>query len=218
MPPVIRATATDAGRAEGRGVSIDRLNRRGRTILVSAPSGGTGVTSVALHIAAEFVARNHRTALVDLDPARGAHARLGLDAGDDPDAPVPVAGGFRLVRTAVSLDDSERVVIDAPVGWLPEVDAIDAGVLVCAPSPRGADRAHRMLEEHTAIPWHVVVNRLGPGGETTRTRFARTIGREVMELPCCPALRDAEDVCVLLARGWTRWSRRVRRLAALLDA
>lgn len=195
----------------------ERLSRRGRTILVCSPSGGTGVTSIALHLAAEFAFRGRPTALVDLDPSRGARARLGLDPSIDADAPVPVAGGFRLVGAVDRCAGFERVVIDAAGATIEEMQDVDAAVAVCSPSPQGARRCRLLLAAHPDLRWHIVANRLGPGGETTRSQFERLAGCPAIELPCCPALRDAEDEGRLLRRRWTRWSRSVEKVADLLD-
>jgi hypothetical protein len=190
----------------------------GRTFLVSGPSGGTGATSVAVHLSAAFAARGHATTLVDLDPERGARMRLGLDPDDEPGSPVPVAGGFRLLTAIGQTVGSDRVVVDAPRSVIDEVNAFAAGVLVCSPSPQGARRCRALLDAHADLRWHVIVNRSGPGGETTRSQFERLVGCEVTELPCCAALRDAEDEGRLLRPGWSRWSRSIARLAEMLDA
>ena len=195
----------------------ERLSCRGRVIFVCSPGGGTGVTSVASHLAAEFAFRGHLTALVDLDPNRGIRARLGLDPAIAAEAPVPVAGGFRLVSYADRRAGFARIVVDGAGPAIEEVRDIDAAVAICCPSPQGAVRCRRLLEVHSAMRWHVVINRLGPGGETTRSQFERLVGCPTIELPCCPALRDAEDEGRLLRRRWTRWSRSVVKLADLLD-
>ena len=194
----------------------ERVRNRTRTIFVCSPSGGTGVTTISLHLAAAFASRAHPTALVDLDPCRGARARLGLDPGVVTDAPVPVAGGFRLVDATTRPEGFDRVVIDAGTTAEHLAD-VHAAVLVCPPSPQGARRCRGLLEARQGVRWYVVTNRLGPGGETTRSQFERVVGCPVMELPCCPALRDAEDEGRLLRRHWTRWSRSVDALADALD-
>lgn len=192
----------------------ERLRGRARTTFVCSPTGGTGVTTVSVHLAAGFASRGHPTALVDLDPYRGARARLGLDPAITTDAPVPVAGGFRLVDATTGAEGFDRVVVDAGTAF-ERMSDVHAAVLVCSPSPQGARRCRGLLEDHPAIRWHVVTNRLGPGGETTRSQFERLVGHPVTELPCCPALRDTEDEGRLLRRHWTRWSRSVE---ALVDA
>lgn len=189
-----------------------------RSILVTSPSGGTGVTSIALHLAAELAARGHSTAYVETDPAFGGRARLGVETDPTTSLPVPVAGGFRLVAAGTGLDGFDRAVIDTRVDLLSTPSAGDRAVLVCAPTPTGVRRAALLLEQRADMSWSVVANRLGPGGETTRTQMGRDLGRPVLELPCCAALRDAEDEGRLLARGWSRWTRGISRLAAQIDA
>lgn len=195
----------------------ERLSRRGRTILVCSPSGGIGVTSISVHLAAEFAFRGHSTAVVDLDPGRGARARLGLDPSIAVDAPVPVTGGFRLVGAVDNSAGFERVVVDAGAASIGETHEVDRAVAVCSPSPHGARRCRGLLEANPDLRWLVVTNRLGPGGETTTSQFERLVGCPTIELPCCAALRDAEDEGRLLRRRWTRWSRSVVKLADLLD-
>lgn len=189
-----------------------------RSIVVTSPSGGTGVTSIALHLAAELAARAHSTAFIDADPACGGRARLGLDPGIEMTLPVPVAGGFRVVGPAADLSGFDRAVIDARADALGSFDTVDRAVLVCSPTPSGIRRATALLAEHPGPSWSLVANRLGPGGETTRLQLERALALPAVELPCCAALRDAEDEGRLLARGWSRWSRGIARLAAQLDA
>jgi hypothetical protein len=202
---------------------ITTSTRAATAVVVTSPSGGTGVTSVALHLAAEFATRQRATCLVDLDTKWGVRPRLGLEPQDDPTpAPVPVAAGFRLLHGAKSLatalDTFERVVIDAPpLQFQTMAETVGAGVLVAVPTPEGARRARCFLDAHPTHRWVVVTNRVGPGGEMTRARFERAIDMPVVELPCCAALRDTEDHARLLARGWTRWSRAIAKLATSLD-
>lgn len=188
-----------------------------RSIVVTSPSGGTGVTSIALHLAAELTALGHSTAYIDADPALGGRIRLGLDASSEITLPVPVAGGFRVVGPDAELDGFDRAVIDAPAGSLPALGVIDQALLVCSPTPSGIDRAAALLAAHPGPAWSVIANRLGPGGEITRNHMERALGMPVLELPCCAALRDAEDEGRLLARGWSRWARGISRLAAQVD-
>ena len=210
----------------------ERARPTGRALIVTSASGGTGVTSIAIHVAAAMASYGNTTCVVDLDGEWGIRHRLGLDSDVvAPEIAVPVAGGFRLLdarsvstdqRGAVlssAMDSFERVVVDVTAGGLCHVeDPTGRAVLVVSPTPEGARRAAVVLEAHPSFDWFVVVNRPGAGGETTRSAIARTIGRPVaLELPCCPALRDAEDGFRLLARGWSRWSRGVARLASALE-
>lgn len=203
----------------------------GRAIAVTSASGGTGVTSIAIHIAAELAARRRTTCIVDVDGRWGVRHRLGLDdVPDGPPAAVPVTGGFRLLDlrsaedrcaalVAATLDGFERVVLDVTSDALAQVrDLAAAAVLVVSPSPEGASRAAAVLATEPSFDWFVVTNRPGRGGETLRGRIEKTIGRPVdIEFPCCPALRDSEDRHGLLAHRWGRWARGVIRLVDLIE-
>lgn len=202
----------------------ERVGSGGGSLLITSPGGGTGVTSAAIHLAAEFAARGGSTCLLDLEAEWGIRGRLGLDPDADPDAPVPVAGGFRLLRGMAqferALADFDHVVIDAPRSTLDSLDGrVRDAMLIISPTPEGARRARCVLDAHPSFRWLVVANRTGPGGETTRGQLARIVAHPVLELPCCPALRDSEDDGRLIARGWSRWSRRLARLAEdVIDA
>lgn len=218
-PNVCEGAIVFDGDADALLASIaERMPRSDRTIVVTSPSGGTGATSVAVHLAAELAGRGHTAGVVDLGPHAGVRARLGLDPADREHLPVPVAGGFRLLSSMGEGAGFDRLVVDAPRERVSEIGTADAGVLVCSPSLEGARRAALMSQELPRADWLAVTNRLGPGGETTRARFERVVDRPVLELPCCAALRDAEDECRLLTRGWTRWARGIARLASQLDA
>ena len=175
----------------------------------------------------------------------GPHKTWDMDATDETDmrlAALPVGGGFRALlapralperdeqsASVAGLDDAlsfaagefERVVIDCSDTRL--LDAViagaDAGVLVVPASMPGASRAADLLAARTELRWAVVLNRLGPGGETSRAELHRTIGtRSAVELPCTPALRDAEDGGRLLTSPWSRYVRATNRLLLALEA
>src|SRR5665809_135008 len=81
----------------------------------------------------------------------------------------------------------------------------------CAPWARA------FIEEWPDLDCAVVINRLGRGGETTRAQLADLVGRPIsLELPCSPALRDAEDDGRLVSLKWTRYGRAITRLADAL--
>ncbi|HEV2756961.1 MAG TPA: hypothetical protein VG318_14435 [Actinomycetota bacterium] len=211
--------------------------RLARTILVAGAAGGAGATTLALHLAAVW---GSGACVADL--AGGAAAKMGLppdsrtwlpNDDDVSGAALPVAGGFRIlcapcpVPAAVHFplraarSSFERLVIDA--GTSPDLEDVvaksDAGVLVVPPTRPGAEAARALLETHTAVRWAVVANRTGPGGQIMRRGLEGVLGRALtLELPCCPALRDAEDEGNLVDARWHRWTRAVARLARALDA
>ena len=222
---------------------IESAARRPSKLLVVTGAGrGTGVTGVALHLARSLAAGGE-TCFLDLDPWSGARERLGLgtrttltwaDAGGGPDdlrlAAIPVAGGFRALLSPGEGDlpdglvdrvrtSFERVVVDLPAG---EPDpgllrSATVALLVVPPTPTGVTRARTILS-NASPRWAVIVNRTGHGGEGRRGEIEAHLQRKVvLELPCTPLLRDAEDAGSLLRGPWTRYNRRVARLAAGLE-
>jgi hypothetical protein len=196
----------------------DRLDRRDRKVVtVVGASGGCGATSVALHLAAAstgdclLVCRN-RSLL---------SSRLGLEASLVGADPMSVAGGFKVgVLEAVPPDlvaRFEAVIADQPTVPAPSVlPGSTACVLVLTPTIPSAHRAREILAEFPDESWAVVSNRLGPGGETSRSDLQRILGRRVsVELPVSRRLRDAEDES-RLSSGWSLWSYRIECLARAL--
>ena len=212
----------------------------GHTTVVTGARRGTGVTTLALHLASALAAR-HDVVLVDLDPYSSLRPRLDLpdDARDwgsigesVRDAALPVPAGFRVLLAPVrsrggdvvqllraAIARFERVIVDVPRSpWLGAALGIATrAVLVVPPSRQGIRAARDTVEERSATPWTCVVNRLGAGGELSRTAIERELGRPVaVELPSSPFLRDREDDHRLLTERWSRYYRRVSRLAAAL--
>ncbi|HWC15322.1 MAG TPA: hypothetical protein VG929_12135 [Actinomycetota bacterium] len=206
---------------------VERLTRpRPRVVAVTSAEGGAGVTTIALHLAGALAGGGCPTAFVDLDPARAAHERLGIEAVPAPEGPrpVPVPSGFRFVAGVHPAglhdalpEDTAWVVLDVPLAAFSDVARrVDAAILLIRPTPRAAQRARAVVDAYREIAWCPVVNRLGRGGQTTAAQLDRILGGRVFELPPCPALRDVEEEHRLLSPGWSRWSRRVRRLADAL--
>jgi Mrp family chromosome partitioning ATPase len=216
----------------------DMTSMEAPVIPVTSTRGGTGATSVALHLAAA-AAQSRRVCLIDLDLTWGIEWRLGFDEirkwrpGEDVmEASIPVKGGFRVVApdlgTSEALEDLlERAVgaFDVVVADAPEGIGLDAtlarssvGVLVVQATIPGARRAATFCARQHGIKWAVVANRLGGGGETTLEGLRRISGRRIaLELPCTPSLRDAEDKGGVLPLRWSRWSRRIDSLARALQ-
>jgi len=224
--------------------AIDEIKSRthsfeGAVIAVTSASGGVGSTSLALHLAAAL-APAAAVGFIELAP--GAGLRLGLAPGDhltwanlDESSEsiarcfLPVAPGFRALLApeeggdpGVTLKRARKafdlVVVDAPPrGASIAMSEADAAVVVMGPSVPQAHRARALIGDWPDLDCAVVVNRLGRGGETTRAQLADLVGTPVsLELPCCPALRDAEDDGRLVSLTWTRYGRAVARLADAL--
>lgn len=218
------------------GAAMARLSASPLYVVVGA-TGGAGTTSLALHLAAEWGAGTCYAEVA----AAGATARLGLPedartwSSRDDDAAasmLPVAGGFRVLlcpRPAPGAESfpltaaraaTSRLVLDAATDrrLAPVLGEATAGVLVTTPTRPGALAARSVLEEFPETRWAVVVNRLGPGGQIMPAALEALLGRRTsVELPCCPALRDAEDEGRLVSGGWRRWRRGVTLLARALS-
>ncbi|HEX2195605.1 MAG TPA: hypothetical protein VHJ76_01660 [Actinomycetota bacterium] len=230
------ATVFDPANPDDALRAVEAAATSGRVYAVAAAAGGAGATSIALHLAAALGGRTCYAELCD------ASARLGLpedartwlprDRDCEPSA-LPVAGGFRVLRSpgpcpepaAFPLDAAGRsfdhVVLDAgtrrDLGCV--VSRAAVAVVVTPPTRPAALAARSLVETFPEARWAVVVNRLGPGGQIMRAGLESLLGRRVtVELPCCPALRDAEDQSRLLNGSWRRWTRGVTRLAAALQA
>jgi hypothetical protein len=209
-----------------------RLSRR---YLITGAGRGVGVTALAVHLAAAL-ARNEETCLLDLDPDWGLEPWIGLDSSDEktpdrlPLAAHPVRGGFRIVlarrcEQGVREIKNEcsgsfaRLVMDRPSPLASaDLPNIAGAVLVMSPAPSSIARARELIAHHGDASWALVLNRQGPGGETTRAQIERSLGQRIaVELPCTPSLRDAEERGRLLSSNWFRYVRRVDALCGALE-
>jgi hypothetical protein len=215
--------------------AVEAARSRGRVYAVVAAAGGAGATTIAVHLAASLGGRVCYAELTEPSGRLGLppDARTWLPRDDDvTSSTLPVAGGFRVLRAPRPCPEPaafplagaraafDAVVLDAGAGrdLEPIVDGVDAALVVTTPTRPAALAARDLVECWPDARWSVVVNRLGPGGQIMRSGLERILGRSVtVELPCCPALRDAEDEARLLTGTWRRWTRAVARLARSLD-
>lgn len=200
-------------------------------IAVVGASGGCGVTSIVVHLAAA-IARTQRVNVVDLHPGGGVALRLGLSSDEasaaDGQVLLPVAGGFRLAADpdatsaperclAAAADNVDKVIVDLPVEKIAATTSLHRVLLVMTPTVPSATRAAVLMQRHPELVWIPITNRTGPGSETTRVDIERILGRRLaLELPCSPGLRDAEDDQKLLTSPLSPWRARVQRLGEAL--
>lgn len=192
---------------------------------VVGASGGCGTTSVALHLAS---LGTEPTCVVDLQARPSCAVRLAIDPSDLSEAPgpVPASGGFRLTcgprpfgpeQLAALRAGFSRIVLDAGTDVTNVGDLCDRVVVVMAPTVTSATLAAELLGHLEDVPVALVSNRSGPGGEITRLELERVVGRRIaLELPCSPALRDAEDDGALVTSSWSPWVRGLVRLHVAL--
>ena len=222
---------------------------RSKLFVVTGAGRGVGVTSLALHLSALSARDHSTCFVdldvdwgaavrLGIDGPHKTWAEVDSDEESFRLAALPVTGGFRALLAPRRNDDEppangshevvrratdafERVFVDCSDNSLLDVLSArsDAGVLVVPTTIPGALRAAQLLEAHASVRWAVVLNRLGPGGETARAELHRTIGlRSATVMPCTPALRDAEDDGRLLASPWSRYVRASARLLRALES
>ncbi len=233
------------GRALDEVTKAAEHSQRARLTLVTSPSGGTGATSVALHLA-RASAPSSPTCLADFDLEGGIGYRLGLpadaltwaEAGASQAsllrAALPVPGGFRVLLSPGNASRRDigalleaatanfgHIVVDmgrTSIG--PDLlNLADAVVMVIAPTAPSARRARIVLDGLTSGRVAIVTNRTGPGGEMSKGEIEGLLARRVaLELPCERRLRDAEDDGRLLAAYWSRWEQGICRLWRTLES
>jgi len=76
---------------------MDSTRRRARVIAIGNQKGGTGKSTVTVHLAAALGRRRKRVLVIDLDPAAGATKHLGV-------SPDGYAGTFELLTSEEALD------------------------------------------------------------------------------------------------------------------
>ena len=211
-----------------------RDQARSNLIVVTAPSGGTGATSVALHLA-QTAGRTRDVCCVDR-PGGGIALRLDVpedaptwaDLGPGEDIKLvapPVPGGFRVLLSpetggdfshevlARALSSFDIVVAERPALPPHHLERARAAILVIAPTIPSARKGAAAIDACPGAAWAVVANRLGPGGRATRVVLEAAVGRRIaIELPTSPGLRDAEDLGRLIDSPLSRWLLGIRRL------
>jgi hypothetical protein len=146
----------------------------------------------------------------------GAFRLLAAPSQDDPSA--PEAGVIASLAGATF----DRVVVDLPADSdhreeLSEVT--NALLLVVPPTHEGMTRARTAAARRPEDRLGFVANRLGAGSDVPMSELVPVLGCPlVAELPCTPALRDAEDEHRLLARPWSRWARGIKRVSRALES
>ena len=224
----IRFDPTDP---QGLITAIEESSARQATgpMVVVGACGGCGATTLAVHLAAVG-----KACLID---ASGGDIRRRLDMpGAKSWAPaltgeavelsaLPVAPGFRVL---LSPGDGERdltrvldlagksfpdVLVETSHAGLDRIAPPRVGVLVATPTRPSCESAAEIVAAHTETRWAIVTNRVGSGSSLTKRRLEAIVGRKLaVELPCSPALRDAEDSGRLVTSPLSVWLWQVKRL------
>ena len=207
----------------------------GAVIGVVSAVGGSGVTTLALHLAAAL-SRDSRALLIEPPGRRALSARVAVpddaaiwETGASLDVSIPIVGGSSLLRASdltaalKGAAESGRVAV-ADLDATPDevADLVRGGrlrtMVVAVPPTRPAARLTRdLLQLLGEIDRIIVTNRTGHGGDMTAGGISAVLGAPVgLHLPYLPSLRAAEDSALLVQQPWSRWWRGVVRLASTL--
>jgi chromosome partitioning protein len=179
-----------------------------RVISFISQKGGTGKTTLAIHLATAFVAGGYNTALLDLDPQ--ASAAEWKDARDFPTPPVIAVPAARLQKVIeeVKAAGTEVLIIDtAPHSESSTLAALRAADLILVPcQPSVMDlRALRKTAEllaHVKKPVYAVLNGVSVHGSVS-DGAARAITKS-FDMPVADAriaTRVAYNRCLITGRA-----------------
>ncbi len=186
---------------------------------VLGATGGCGATTIAMYLAKALAPE---AAFVEVGDPGGStlSARFDLALTGARAGPVTVQGFHAYVVSDASevsdLSEHRRAIVDLGCGGAP----IDGTPTLCVlpPSLVAARRAARIIGAHPKIPWIVVTNRVGAGGNVTRMELQQELSAPIsLELAACPALRDSEESGRLADGSWRRWHRGIGRLARAIE-
>jgi chromosome partitioning protein len=139
-----------------------------RTIVVAARKGGSGKTTLALHLAIAAHRRGRNAMLADADPQRSVSEAMKGRVGDGPRRLEAGPLGLEAVRTEADATGTEILVVDTPGGAGPALsDALgmaDLALLVARPTFLDIAAAVRTFAEARAIgvPSLIVLNQAPP--------------------------------------------------------
>ncbi|HEY3796830.1 MAG TPA: ParA family protein [Caulobacteraceae bacterium] len=173
-----------------------------RTIAVVARKGGSGKTTVAVHLALAAHLRGRKTLLADSDPQRSSSVVLKARRGDGPTSMETTGPKLFAVQVAAQRSGVEALIIDTPAGAEDELaHAIvlsDVSLLVLRPTFLDFAAAVRTAEVMRRLhkPALIVLNQAPParaGTEPPVVKKAQEALR-LMRLPVAPTILRARSV------------------------
>lgn len=142
-----------------------------RSLAVLSHKGGTGKTTVAVHLAVAAHMAGRRTTLVDMDPQRSATAWAKLREGEGPVLNEARAGTFYFVRQAAEKMRMDLMVVDTAANC--EADTLEAVrwadlcLIVIRPSFFDIEAMGRTIEAVQALcrPAVLLINQAPTGND-----------------------------------------------------
>lgn len=170
-----------------------------RTIAVIALKGGSGKTTVAVHVALAAYLRGMRTLLVDIDPQRSASEVLGARAVAGPAFASAAAPELFQAQIAAVGAGVEALVIDTAAGAVEDagqaIVLADLALLVVRPTLLDIAAMVRTLDvvRRLGKPFLIVVNQapVARGGIEPPSVKRALRALEFMRLPVAPVLMRA---------------------------
>jgi len=159
------AQATDEPAAPVRPA---REEGRLRTIVVAARKGGSGKTTLAMHLAIAAHLRGRNAVLADADPQRSVSEAMNGRAGDGPRRVEAGPLGLDAVRSEADATGADILVVDTPGGAGPALSqalgVADLALLVARPTFLDIAAAVRTFAEARSIgvPSLIVLNQAPP--------------------------------------------------------
>ena len=180
------------------------------TITVAARKGGSGKSTIALHLALAAHLRGHKVLLADTDVQRSSAESLDARDGDRPEAVSTRGAALRTLQAQAAARQVEYLIVDTPAG--PGADLTlammisDLTLLIARPSFLDITAAARSFYEARALgrPATILLNQAQParGGQEAASVARALEALRHTRLPAAPLILHALTVYqTAVARG-----------------
>jgi chromosome partitioning protein len=180
------------------------------TITVAARKGGSGKSTIALHLALAAHLRGHKVLLADTDVQRSSIESLDARDGDRPEVVSSRGAALRTLQAQAAARHAEYLIVDTPAG--PGADLTlammisDLTLLIARPSFLDIAAAARSFYEARALgrPATILLNQAQParGGQEAASVARAMEALRHTRLPAAPLTLHARTVYqTAVARG-----------------